>query len=63
MCQKYRAIFDYLDSLLVGLTATPKDEVDRHTDSLFDLEDSVPTESYSLVEAVRDGFLVPPTAV
>src|SRR4029453_9814534 len=24
--QKYRAIFDYFDSLLVGLTATPKDE-------------------------------------
>jgi type I restriction enzyme R subunit len=27
--QKYRAIFEYFDSLLVGLTATPKDEVDR----------------------------------
>jgi type I restriction enzyme, R subunit len=36
--QKYRAIFDYFDSLLVGLTATPKDEVDRNTYSLFDLE-------------------------
>ena len=27
--QKYRAIFDYFDALLVGLTATPKDEIDR----------------------------------
>lgn len=61
--QKYRAIFDYFDSLLIGLTATPKDEVDRNTYSLFDLENGVPTDSYSLEEAVRDGFLVPPRAV
>ena len=45
--QKYRAIFDYFDSLLVGLTATPKDEVDRNTYSLFDLENGVPTDAYS----------------
>jgi type I restriction enzyme R subunit len=43
--QKYRAIFDYFDSLLVGLTATPKDEVDRNTYGLFDLEDGVPTDA------------------
>lgn len=61
--QKYRAIFDYFDSLLVGLTATPKDEVDRNTYRLFDLEDGVPTDVYSLEEAVRDDFLVPPQAV
>jgi type I restriction enzyme, R subunit len=61
--QKYRAIFDYFDSLLVGLTATPRDEVDRNTYSLFDLEDGVPTDVYSLEEAVRDGFLVPPNGV
>jgi len=61
--QKYRAIFDYFDSLLVGLTATPKDEVDRNTYSLFDLESGVPTDAYGLDEAVRDGFLVPPKAV
>ena len=61
--QKYRAIFDYFDSLLVGLTATPKDEVDRNTYSLFDLENGVPTDAYSLEEAVRDGFLVPAKAV
>ncbi|HEX2830808.1 MAG TPA: DEAD/DEAH box helicase family protein [Burkholderiales bacterium] len=61
--QKYRAIFDYFDPLLVGLTATPKDEVDRNTYSLFELEDGVPTDAYSLDEAVKDGFLVPPRAV
>ena len=46
--QKYKAIFDYFDSLLVGLTATPKDEVDRNTYGLFDLETGVPTDAYSL---------------
>ncbi len=61
--QKYRAIFEYFDSLLVGLTATPKDEVDRNTYGLFELEDGVPTDAYSLEEAVRDGFLVPPQSV
>jgi len=61
--QKYRSIFDYFDALLVGLTATPKDEVDRNTYSLFDLESGVPTDAYGLDEAVRDGFLVPPRAV
>ena len=63
MFQKYRAIFDYFDSLLVGLTATPKDELDRNTYGLFDLEDGVPTDAYPLEEAVGDGFLVPPRAV
>ncbi len=61
--QKYGAIFDYFDSLLVGLTATPKDEIGRNTYRLFDLEDGVPTDAYGLDEAVRDKFLVPPKAV
>ena len=61
--QKYRAIFDYFDSLLVGLAATPKDEIDKNTYGLFDLETGVPTDAYDLEEAVKDGFLVPPKAV
>ncbi|MFG0260832.1 MAG: DEAD/DEAH box helicase family protein, partial [Novipirellula sp. JB048] len=61
--QKYGAIFDYFDSLLVGLTATPKDEIDKNTYSLFDLENGVPTDAYDLDEAVADKFLVPPRAV
>ena len=61
--QKYRTIVDYFDSLLVGLTATPKDELDRNTYGLFDLESGVPTDAYDLDEAVRDGFLVPPKSV
>jgi type I restriction enzyme, R subunit len=61
--RKYKAIFEYFDSLLVGLTATPKGEVDRDTYRLFDLQTGVPTDAYNLDEAVADGFLVPPKAV
>ena len=61
--QKYSAIFDWFDARLVGLTATPKDEIDRNTYRLFHLEDGVPTDSYSLDEAVAEGYLVPPVAV
>ncbi len=63
MYQKYRAIFDYFDALLVGLTATPKDEVDRNTYGLFDVESGVPTNVYGLEDAVHDAFLVPPRSV
>jgi type I restriction enzyme R subunit len=61
--QKYRAVIEYFDGLLVGLTATPKDEVDRNTYGLFELENGVPTDAYSLDEAVNDGYLVPAKAV
>lgn len=58
--QKYRTIFRYFDSLLVGLTATPRDQVDKNTYGLFDLDAGVPSDAYELDTAVRDGFLVPP---
>ena len=58
--QKYGAIFRYFDSLLVGLTATPREQVDKNTYDLFDLEPGVPTDAYELETAVKDGFLVPP---
>jgi type I restriction enzyme R subunit len=57
--QKYGAIFDYFDALLIGLTATPRNEIDRNTYRLFALEGGVPTDEYGLDEAVADGFLVP----
>ncbi|OTG96020.1 restriction endonuclease subunit R [Acinetobacter sp. ANC 4654] len=60
--QKYGEIFKYFDSLLVGLTATPRDEVDRDTYALFGLETGVPTHYYDLDQAIADGFLVPPKA-
>ena len=58
--QKYRQIFNYFDSLLFGLTATPREQVDRNTYDLFDLEPGVPTDAYEVETAVRDEFLVPP---
>lgn len=61
--RKYRAIFEYFDCLLVGLTATPRDEIDKDTYSLFDLEKGVPTDSYDLDDAVSDGYLVPPKTI
>jgi type I restriction enzyme R subunit len=61
--QKYGAIFEYFDSLLVGLTATPRDEIDRDTYGLFDLEKGVPTDAYDLKDAVADKFLVPSKSV
>ena len=45
---KYKAIFDYFDALLVGLTATPKNEIDRNTYRIFNLEEGNPTDAYDL---------------
>lgn len=61
--QKYKSIFDYFDSYLIGLTATPRDEVDRDTYSLFELVKGVPTYAYELEQAVSDGYLSPPRLV
>lgn len=55
---KYKAIFTYFDSLLVGLTATPRDEIERSTYTIFDLDEGMPTFYYELNEAVRDNYLV-----
>jgi type I restriction enzyme R subunit len=57
--QKYGAIFSYFDSLLSGLTATPREEIDRNTYELFEREIGLPTDEYGLDQAVADGFLVP----
>ncbi|MFT8341675.1 MAG: DEAD/DEAH box helicase family protein [Clostridium beijerinckii] len=56
--KKYKAIFDYFDAVLLGLTATPKDEIDKNTYTIFDMENGVPTYAYELEKAVEDGFLV-----
>ena len=55
---KYRDIFNYFDAPLVGLTATPKDEIDKNTYEVFELENGVPTYGYDLAQAVQDGYLV-----
>jgi type I restriction enzyme R subunit len=56
---KYGSIFEYFDCLLVGLTATPKEEVDANTYQLFNCESGEPNFAYSLEEAVKEKYLVP----
>lgn len=56
---RFGSIFDYFDSLLVGLTATPREDIDRSTYEVFAMEQGVPNFSYELSEAVADGYLVP----
>ena len=56
--KKYQSIFNYFDGLLVGLTATPKSDIDRNTYEIFGLEEGVPTYGYELAQAVKDKYLV-----
>ncbi|MFE4029478.1 DEAD/DEAH box helicase family protein [Priestia sp. YIM B13551] len=56
--KKYRAIFEYFDGITLGLTATPKDEIDKNTYDIFGLETGAPTYAYELEQAVKDGYLV-----
>ncbi len=56
--QKYKSIFDYFDARIVGLTATPRQDLDKNTYGFFNLENGVPTYAYDLEEAVKDGYLV-----
>ena len=55
---KYGAIFNYFDSMLVGLTATPRDEVEKSTYDIFEMEQGVPNYAYELEDAVGEGYLV-----
>lgn len=57
--KKYQAIFDYFDAALIGLTATPRSDLDKNTYEIFDLENNVPTFAYELGEAIEAGYLVP----
>lgn len=56
--QKYQAIFEYFDSLVVGLTATPRSDVDKNTYRFFEIEENVPTYAYEYETAVKEGYLV-----
>ena len=57
--KKYRAIFEYFDSFILGLTATPTEEVHRNTYEFFQTGDKEPTDAYPLNQAISDGNLVP----
>lgn len=56
---RYGSIFKYFDSLLIGLTATPRNEIDKSTYELLELDEGVPNYEYTLEEAINDGFLNP----
>lgn len=56
---KFGDIFRYFDSLLVGLTATPRDQVDKSTYELLHLEGGEPTDYYEYETAIKDKYLVP----
>jgi type I restriction enzyme R subunit len=60
---KYRQIFEYFDGFLVGLTATPKDEVEKDTYGIFDLQKGMPTYAYEDIKAYAEEYLVPPTKI
>jgi type I restriction enzyme R subunit len=52
--KKYRAIFKYFDALIIGLTATPRNDVDRNTYDFFDMEPNMPTYAYEYETAVNN---------
>lgn len=55
---KYGSIFDYFDSFLIGLTATPREDIDRSTYQLLQLDEGIPNFAYELDEAIADKHLV-----
>lgn len=58
--RKYKALFEYFDGFLVGLTATPRADLDKNTYGVFDLQSGVPTAAYELEDACEQGYLVRP---
>lgn len=56
---KFKAIFRYFDAMIVGLTATPRDQVNRSTYDIFELEQGEPNYAYEYETAVADGYLRP----
>lgn len=55
---RYGTIFKYFDSFLIGLTATPKEEVDANTYHIFGCEAGMPNYDYTLENAIHDKYLV-----
>lgn len=56
--RKYSALFHYFDSLMIGLTATPRAEDNKSTHQMFELKNGHPDFAYELEQAIEDGFLV-----
>ena len=56
--KKYSALFHYFDSLMIGLTATPRAEDNKSTYQMFELQNGHPDFAYELEQAIKEGYLV-----
>ncbi|MBO6262091.1 MAG: DEAD/DEAH box helicase family protein [Bacilli bacterium] len=54
---KYAEIFEYFDCLMIGLTATPRNDIHKSTYKVFNLDTEMPNYEYDLIKGVQDGFL------
>jgi len=55
---KYVEIFSYFDALMIGLTATPRNDINKSTYKVFNIDNDTPNYEYDVVKAVKDGYLV-----
>ncbi len=55
---KYAEIFSYFDALMIGLTATPRNDINKSTYKVFNIDNDTPNYEYDVVKAVKDGYLV-----
>ena len=55
---KYGRLFNYFDALMIGLTATPRNDQDKSTYDVFQLPEAEPDFAYELEEAIQDKYLV-----
>lgn len=55
--KKYAIIFDYFDALKIGLTATPRDQVDKSTYERFHCDQGTPDFEYTIKQGIDQGFL------
>lgn len=55
---KYPLLFEYFDSLMVGLTATPRCDETKSTYDVFESPSGEPDYAYELEQAINDGYLV-----
>lgn len=54
---KYAEIFTYFDALMIGLTATPRNDIHKSTYKVFNLDSEIPNYEYDLIKGVKDGYL------
>ncbi len=55
---RYSVLFEYFDSLMIGLTATPRGDENKSTYDIFGLPNACPDYAYELEQAIAEGYLV-----